>query len=186
MEPIDAVPRTDLAGVPRRLVAGCLDFVIWSISMLVAAIVATVAAGGSLHLEDMAFLAFFGGLTVLWELGWTRIGGKPGQRIAGFQVTGLDGSRLPASRALARAVVKLGMLGFPVLLLFSLAAVARTPRCQALHDLVAGSVCVEPAGIARLRSPQAQVPLPVPPPHAPTASSPVHVDEPDPHRGPFL
>lgn len=148
--------REEFAGPARRLVALALDTLFYVGSLLAAVTLVALANGGSLSLDEEMFLLLFG-WSLIWETLWvsapTR--GKPGQRIAGFRVARLDGSRVSLRRAALRWAARVAAwptIGF--LAVVSAVLIARTGRRQGFHDLVASTVCVRPAALERLASPQ--------------------------------
>ena len=134
--------RFEVAGAGARTAAGALDFVIWLLVTLVAAIVAFLVLGG------LQGLMLLGGGVMLISLALYQIlfgvfwnGQTPGKRVLGMRVA--DQSGVPASvgqhvlRGLfwpLEAVVLLVPLPLGVVL------IAATARHQRLGDLVAGTV----------------------------------------------
>lgn len=142
---------------PGRLVGWVVDWLIlaltFGLATIVVALVVAVARPShsvSGHLDGWEVLLVYGVPWVIWEVAW--VGGpamaKPGQRIAGFRVERVGGGRVTPVQALARAGVK--ALNIPLrglFLLASAATIAGSPRRQAVHDLLTGTVCV-PRGVA--------------------------------------
>ncbi len=185
MEAVDQIPREEFAGVPRRLLAFVFDVLVFVPVLLVVMVLASLPVGGELELSGGLASLFVFGVLAAWELGWTALGGKPGQRFAGFHVLGLDGQRLTGGRVIARVAVKYGCWLLPILYAVSLVLVSKSPRAQSIHDLAAGSVCIERAGRERLSSPQAASNIEAPPLQAPVQTSTTSTED-DRHQGPFL
>lgn len=148
----------EFAGLGRRIAAFLLDTT-WYVLSFVAVflLLAATVGGGEFEVEGAgAFLLTFG-WSFLWEVAWiaSPMRGKPGQRMAGFRVVRPDGSRVSLARAAVRwATRMLAWLTVGVTLVVSAALVAATGRRQALHDLVAQTVCVRSGAIRRIREPQ--------------------------------
>lgn len=188
MTTIDDLPPTTLAGLPRRTIASAIDFPFWLVGMVATVLVIALANGGELSGSGAPVVWFIVIWSALWETAWTAIGGTPGKRIAGFSVRALDGSRLSVSRSLGRTLIKYVQVYLFLGIFVSIVMIARSPRAQALHDVIVGSACFERAALEMLSSPQAgrSTSTGVPPmPALPATRTPPSTSTPE-HRGPFL
>lgn len=185
--------RDEHGGWLRRLVAWLLDSAIFAVSVFTLLVGIAMANDGEIHLEGGAMLLGLVAASLLWELFWVAgpARSKPGHRLAGMRVLGVDGARVPTSRAALRWLVRslnVPLGGLPALA--SAFTIAASPRRQAVHDLVAGTVLLR----ARALEARANRSMGAARDHdqAPSAPherrSPVTLDDEEPAapRGPFL
>lgn len=191
---VDAFTRPDYAGFVRRVVAWLLDLVVFSVAWFVLLVVLTLANGGELDLEGAAAFAVFVAPAMAWKTLWiaSPLRGTPGHRFVGIRVVRPDGSRVTLARAAGRTAAAWATYAFFVVgVVLSAVAVLASARRQAIHDMVAGTVCVERDALVRIGSPQ-HVPTPsqLEAPTAASAAEPVFEQRPvsteERHRGPFL
>lgn len=145
-----------LAGIGSRFLALALDYVFWTVLLIVLGIGAAIAlAGFNLHDRATAkwalgifllivFLIHWGYFT-LFETFWN--GATPGKRIAHIHVIHQSGRALSFVEALARNLVRAvdylpGMYGVGVISIFL------SRRKQRLGDMVAGTLVVRDCEIA--------------------------------------
>ncbi|MCW2949009.1 MAG: domain containing protein [Thermoleophilia bacterium] len=109
----------------------------------------------------VSFIVFAVVSNIAWDVLWVRSRGmgKPGQRIAGFRVANADGSRVTTGRAFgrmaARLVYNVPYIGF-FLCIATAVTIGASQRRQALHDMLAGTVCVKTSALtARALGPKA-------------------------------
>ncbi len=185
MEPTDAFTADDYAPFGRRVVAFLIDVPMLAVVTFVVFIAMAIANGGELDLEEFGMLFTWLATGVAWEVLWIAgpARGKPGQLLAGFRVVGLDGTRVPVARAVIRWAVRVTtFVLFPFGLIAQVVTIAASQRNQAVHDVFAGTVCVERAALEQVRSVQ----------HIPTAAeraTPVAAardSDATRHQGPFL
>lgn len=134
-------------------------------------------------------------VTVAWEVGWLRSHrmAKPGQSICGFRVvTATHPQRISTARSFGRFGAKLlmnSLLG-GIAAIISAFTIGLTQKRQALHDLMAGTMCVKTSALERLgirperagtATGLAQLQSPASAPSAPPAAP-----SPPPGSGPFV
>lgn len=100
--------------------------------------------------------AVFSGIYVvffaIWEVAWiaSAARGKPGQRILGFVVAKPDGSRVSTANAIGRFFSKLLLFAMPlvnfVLLIVTAVRIGTSEQKVALHDSMAGTICMRTGG----------------------------------------
>jgi uncharacterized RDD family membrane protein YckC len=119
--------------------------------------IALLSTGGAAPTDSLLVqLAFF---LILLVLTWLYFAGLEssawqatvGKRLIGLLVTDTAGRRLSFGRSTARYFAKL-LSALPILIGYLLAAF--TPRKQALHDLIAGTLVVRKSGSLQAESPQ--------------------------------
>ncbi|MCW2923736.1 MAG: domain containing protein [Thermoleophilia bacterium] len=89
-----------------------------------------------------------------WEIGWTRSRGmgKPGQRMAGFRVADSNHlGRISTGKAVGRSCSKLvvNTVGSGVGSLATAFTIGLSDRHQAVHDMMASTVCVRTSALRR-------------------------------------
>jgi uncharacterized RDD family membrane protein YckC len=152
------------AGFWRRLGAFTLDLVVVLLGCLVVAVfinilffIALISTGGAAPTDSLLVqLAFF---LILLVLTWLYFAGlessawqaTAGKRLLGLLVTDTAGRRLSFGRSTARYFAKL-LSALPILIGYLLAAF--TPRKQALHDIIAGTLVVRKSGSLQAEAPQ--------------------------------
>ncbi len=154
---VDAFTESDYAGIVRRVVAWVLDVVAFSISWFVLLVAATLANEGVLEAEDGLAFAMIAVPALLWKTLWVAspLRGTPGHRVAGIRVVRPDGSRVSLARAAGRTLVEAAMYAFFLVgMVLGGITILASRRRQAIHDMVAGTVCVERDALVRLGSPQ--------------------------------
>ena len=125
------------------MLLGCL---IIAFFIVVLALVAVVSTSGHAPVENLT--VWLGPLVILLVLTWLYFAGLEssawqatlGKRAARLQVTDRMGRRLSFGRATGRFFAKV-ISTIPLLIGYLVAAF--TPRKQALHDLIAGTVVVK-------------------------------------------
>ena len=144
-------------------VLGAIGALIWhqvdpsSLNDWADGFVADVEHGSALDYgERFGVWALLSGIAgLVWEVLWlrSRYMAKPGQRMAGFRVTAVDGSRLSTGRAVARALAKV-VYSIPrinwLTLIASAIMIGVNGRRRALHDVIAGTVCIRKDSLERL------------------------------------
>ena len=133
--------RAAYAGIWRRFAAYAIDYVIVLLGTAVLGAVATIAGFGddAARLSLAALIGYFLYCTLLESSAWQATLGK---RALGLRVTNARGERIGLARAAARFVAKvLSVLTLCVGYLLVLV----TPRRQALHDLIAGTLVAHDA-----------------------------------------
>ena len=174
----------EYAAVGARLrafvVDGLLLGVVWFLVLLVIEL-----AGGAATDDNAGFIIVSVLVGIAWDVLWIAgpARGKPGQRGAGFLVLTVDGGRVSIGRALLRSIAKYVTFAFFIFgLLADALLVAASPRRQAIHDMVASTVCRRRAAMDDAASVQ----------HVPTAEQRAPSIEAPPqsetarHQGPFL
>ena len=185
MQPDDAFTAGDYAHFGRRVVAFLIDVVLLTVVTMVVLTIIAINNGGELHLEEFGMFATWLATGAAWEVLWIAgpARGKPGQLLAGFRVVRPDGARVPVVRALVRWAVRVTtFVLFPLGPIAQVVTIAASQRNQAVHDVFAGTVCVERPALEQTRSVQ----------HVPTAAeraTPVAAEpasQESRHQGPFL
>jgi uncharacterized RDD family membrane protein YckC len=152
------------AGFWRRLGAFAVDLVVVLLGCLVVVVfinillfIAVISTGGQAPADSLLVqLALF---LILLVLTWLYFAGLEssaweatiGKRMVGLLVTDTAGRRLSFGRSTARYFAKL-LSALPILIGYLLAAF--TPRKQALHDLIAGTLVVRKSGSLQAEAPQ--------------------------------
>jgi uncharacterized RDD family membrane protein YckC len=137
--------RAAYAGFWRRFAAYAIDYVVVLLGTAVLGAAATLAGLGDdgARLSLAALIGYFLYCTLLESSAWQATLGK---RALGLQVTNALGERIGFARAAARFVAK--VLSVLTLCLGYLLVLV-TPRRQALHDLIAGTLVVNDATAPR-------------------------------------
>jgi uncharacterized RDD family membrane protein YckC len=128
--------RAAYAGFWRRFAAYAIDYVVVLLGTAVLGAAATIAGVGDdgARLSLAALIGYFLYCTLLESSAWQATLGK---RALGLKVTNARGERIGFARAAARFVAK--VLSVLTLCLGYLLVLV-TPRRQALHDLIAGTL----------------------------------------------
>jgi uncharacterized RDD family membrane protein YckC len=152
------------AGFWRRLGAFAVDLVVVLLGCLVVVVlinillfIAVISTGGAAPADSL--LVQLALLLILLVLTWLYFAGLEssawqatiGKRMVGLLVTDTAGRRLSFGRSTARYYAKL-LSALPILIGYLLAAF--TPRKQALHDLIAGTLVVRKSGSLQAEVPQ--------------------------------
>lgn len=181
----------EFAGLGRRIVAFLIDTSWYGLSLVtLLLLLAATFGGGELAIDGTPALLVTFGWSLLWEVLWiaSPMRGKPGQRMAGFRVVRPDGGRVTVVRAGVRWGTRmLAWLTAGLTLVVSAVLVASTRRHQALHDLVAQTVCVRSRAVRRIGEPQFAGSI-AQQPEAAAPARPIGAAPGDEHRhtGPFV
>jgi len=144
-EPVEAFDDENVVLVParfnERLIAYLLDGAPFMAGYILMSLYALPMLGGARAARPLA--AGWMAAYVVYHFLGNMAGATPGKRIMGLRVVGRDGERLGAPRSLVRAVGHL--LSTPLANAGFLLALVH-PESRAFHDLLAGSLVVEPEG----------------------------------------
>jgi uncharacterized RDD family membrane protein YckC len=134
----------DYSGIVTRAIAFVID------AAIVNGIAIIVAAGVALGLSVLPGTHHFHGLGIVlagfvfvlwsfayWASFWSTTGQTPGARVMHIRVTGLNGKRIHAVRAVLRFAATI-LAALPLLLGF--VPILLTPRRRALNDFLAGTI----------------------------------------------
>jgi uncharacterized RDD family membrane protein YckC len=144
-DPAARAAQAQPAGFVTRVGADLVDFALvaafYIVAILLIGVSEVLLSDARWHIPDVAswvhaigFPAIFAAY-LAWS--WTFTGASIGKRVFGLRLRSLDGARVGAARAIARAVLCVVIIG-PV----SLVVCIFSRRRAALHDLVLGTKVV--------------------------------------------